>query len=444
MPTELPVVDELLDPIPVAGMPAGIDMRWTPEWDRLKEARRFDDSLETGKWQKRERKIADWRTVRELAASMLRGHTKDLQIAMWLTEANVKLDGFKGLSVGLKLTRELMDRYWGQGLFPSMEDGPEDRSGPFEWLNRKLVDSIREIPITVRNDEGRDYAIIDLEDARRVGSEKSYRSEDGEIDPVRKRAYEQALTDGHISLEMFEAAVSKSDRAAFEELASDFRVAWEEFQALEKSVDEHFGDVAPNLALGRNAMDSIRQAISDILEERRKASPDPTAAVSGVLPGTETAGARAEGEKPPSITMRFNLPIPAGQDVQPSPGHSWEDAENLIRTGQVEKGLAEMMTLAATETTGRSRFLRKLMLAQACLDTQREKLARTILEELAEQIDKFQLEHWESSELVAGVWARICRLYSKTDDADLTDAGRKYYQRLCRLDPWQALKCGEV
>ena len=30
-------------PIPVAGMPAGIDMRWTPEWDRLKEARRFDD-----------------------------------------------------------------------------------------------------------------------------------------------------------------------------------------------------------------------------------------------------------------------------------------------------------------------------------------------------------------------------------------------------------------
>src|SRR5579871_4101115 len=154
MPVALQSIEQLLDPIPVAGMPAGIDMRWTPEWDRLKEARRFDDGLETGRWQKRERKTADWNAVQQQASTLLSERTKDLQLAMWLTEANIKLLGFPGLRDGFRVTRELMTRYWDNGLFPSIEDGPEDRSGPFEWLNNKLVDSIRAIPITARGELG--------------------------------------------------------------------------------------------------------------------------------------------------------------------------------------------------------------------------------------------------------------------------------------------------
>jgi len=100
-----------------------------------------------------------------------------------------------------------------------------------------------------------------------------------------------------------------------------------------------------------------------------------------------------------------------------------------------------MTRLAAGETTGRSRFHRKLLLAQICIDTQRDKVARSILEELAEQIDKFQLENWESSELIAGVWSRLVRIYRQTDESELQDRAAKYYERLCRLDPWQALKC---
>ncbi len=103
-----------------------------------------------------------------------------------------------------------------------------------------------------------------------------------------------------------------------------------------------------------------------------------------------------------------------------------------------------MMRLAANETTGRSRFQRKLLLAEVCLASKRERLARSILEELAEQIDKSQLELWESSELISSVWSRLYRLYKQgSDPADLERAS-KLYQRLCRLDPWQALTCGEV
>ncbi|HKD07252.1 MAG TPA: type VI secretion system protein TssA [Bryobacteraceae bacterium] len=431
--TATPVpVEALLDPIPVAGMPAGMDMRWTREWDRLKEARRFDDGLETGKWQKRETKTADWTTVHDLAASLLREHTKDLQISMWLTEANIKLYGFPGLRDGLHVTRELMQRYWNQGLFPNIEDGPEDRSGPFEWLNSKLVDSIRSIPITARGDSGRDYSLIDLDDARRTGSEKSARDEDGDIDAVKKREFDQLIEKGHISLEMFEFAMQKTSRPACEQLASEYQGAYDEFKQLEKAVDEHFGDVAPNLGLCRNAMEDIRQAVSDILENRRKAFPD-----------AETNAAKemgASGGDSGSVTMRFSLPFSSQQDQSSSAG-SWNEAEQLIRSGEIEKGLAVMTRVAANETTGRSRFHRKLLLAQICIETQRDKVARSILEELAEQIDKFQLENWESSELIAGVWSRIVRIYRQTDESELQDRAAKYYERLCRLDPWQALKC---
>jgi type VI secretion system protein ImpA len=437
-------VDNLLDPVPVAGMPAGIDMRWTPEWDRIKEARRFDDGLETGRWQKRDRKTADWTTVQQLTTDMLRDRTKDLQLSMWLTEANIKLYGFAGLRDGFRVSRELMARYWDDGLFPSMEDGPDDRSGPFEWLNSKLVDSIRAIPITNRAETGRDYSFIDLADARRTGSEKSFRKAEGEFDPIKKRAYDEALAEGHISLEMFERAVADTESAAYEELAADFQQAWEEFKALEKTVDEKFGLVAPNLAACRNALDEMKQAVSDILANKRKTQPNKPATKSVSDPEASRGSAQSVADRGESITMRFPLSISNSSDMAVMTSGSWQEAENLIRSGQTEKGLAEMIRLAASETTGRSRFHRKLLLAEVCMETQRDRLAKSILEELAEQIDRFQLEHWESSELISGVWSQLYRIYKRSGDSDFAERAGKLYERLCRLDPWQALNCGDV
>src|SRR5437660_3558693 len=106
MPTTPLFSESLLDPIP-GGSPAGMDLRWSAEWDRIKEARRADDGLDTGKWAKRERKTANWRLVEEIATSILRTQSKDLQVAMWLTEANLKLYGFAGLADGFRLVNEL-------------------------------------------------------------------------------------------------------------------------------------------------------------------------------------------------------------------------------------------------------------------------------------------------------------------------------------------------
>jgi type VI secretion system protein ImpA len=435
MPTAPLYSDDLLDPIS-ADQPVGSDLRWTPEWDRIREARRADDGLEAGKWAKKDRKVADWRTVQELATALLRQRSKDLQLAMWLTEANLKLHGFPGLRDGLRLTRELIVRYWEKGLYPPMEDGPEDRAGPLQWLNDKLVDVITAIPITKRSDQGTDYSFIDLQDAQRVGSEARWKTPDGDVDDRKKKEYNQAIAEGHISMEMFERALKLTSRRACEELYSDFQQTYAEFKELEKVIDEKFGDEAPVLSACRNALNQIKIELERILERKRMDEPD-----SSVPPATQE---HPDGAATP-VVVRIPIPPPANNPVgRAGVGASWQDAEALIRAGEIDKGLAEMTRHAASETSGRNRFQRKLLLAEVCLAIKRERLARSILEELAEQIEKYQLEFWESTELVGSVWSKLYRLYrhSGTGSSD-SDKANKLYERLCRLDPWQALSCGE-
>ncbi len=116
----------------------------------------------------------------------------------------------------------------------------------------------------------------------------------------------------------------------------------------------------------------------------------------------------------------------------------WEEAEAQIRSGEIDQGLAQMAALAAQETSGRGRFMRKLVLSDVCVTTGRNRMARTLLEELNEQIQEYKLERWESSGLVGAVWSRLYKLYRKSEKSSDQDTASALYGQLCRLDPWQA------
>jgi type VI secretion system protein ImpA len=438
MPTDALLSDDVLDPIS-SDHPAGADLRWTPEWDRIREARRADDDLDAGKWVKKDRKVADWRAVQELAVAALKERTKDLQLALWLTEANMHLHGFIGLRDGLMVTRQLIVRYWDWGLYPSIEDGPEDRAGPLEWLNNKLVDVIGALPITARGDGGPDYSFNNLLDARRVGSESSWRKADGEVDASRKKAYDTEMAAGRISLDQFDEAVKATSRAVYEAFNADFEQAAQNFSELEKTVDEKFGDAAPQLSNCRNIFQDIRIEMGKILDKKRGAEPDRVAGQAAPDGANSSTGNPTAAR---STHSAHELAPSSAAEGRSSSNASWEEAQMLVRSGQVDKGLSRMVQLAATEITGRGRFQRKLLLAEACLASHRPRLGRSILEELAEQIDKLQLETWESSEMICGVWSPLFKLYKQGGDSDAEKA-EKLYERLCRLDPWQALGFGE-
>ena len=84
--------------------------------------------------------------------------------------------------------------------------------------------------------------------------------------------------------------------------------------------------------------------------------------------------------------------------------------------------------------------MRKLALVDVCKAAGRERMARTILEELNKQITEFRLEQWESTALVGGVWSRLYRLYKKSEEGDDQSQAAVLYNQLCHLDPWQAYR----
>jgi TPR repeat protein len=275
--------------------------------------------------------------------------------------------------------------------------------------------------------------LIELREARSVGSESSWNAADGIIDEDRKRAYDTSIAEGRVSMDMFERAIKETKRADYERFHALFEQTYDEFTALEKVVDEKFGEAAPNLAACRSALREIKQEISDILEK----IPVPAAPLVG-------ADGQVAGGSTDPLVVRFPISfsnMPASAEAL---GGSWHEAEMLVYAGQVDKGLAEMTRLAASETSGRNRFKRKLLLAEVCMASRRERLARSILEELAEQIDKFQLDSWETSDLIASVWIKLHKMYKQgVGGPPDGDRANKLYERLCRLDPWQALACSE-
>lgn len=75
--TPLPeLISQLLEPISEQA-PCGQDLRYDPEFDRLRELRREDDtSLPTGVWQS-SIKRAQWPELEKLTTSLLRERSND-------------------------------------------------------------------------------------------------------------------------------------------------------------------------------------------------------------------------------------------------------------------------------------------------------------------------------------------------------------------------------
>ena len=93
----------------------------------------------------------------------------------------------------------------------------------------------------------------------------------------------------------------------------------------------------------------------------------------------------------------------------------------------------------ARQQSGRTRFQRKLQLAQICMMTSHEALAQPILEELARSIETHKLEEWEASDAVAHPLAMLYRCLSKMDGEPAVK--QRLYAQISRLDPVQALEC---
>jgi type VI secretion system protein ImpA len=147
----------------------------------------------------------------------------------------------------------------------------------------------------------------------------------------------------------------------------------------------------------------------------------------------EPSGAAPQAEPP-------KMPV---MDSSRAPG--WQkkfvDAHALaleaMRSGQAQKAVTILQREIERQLSGRGRFQRKMQLAQICIAAGKDAIAQPLLDDIAAAIETHKLEDWEDREMVAG--ALLFLVQSSKKIGGDAKAKQAIFERICRLDPVQAL-----
>jgi len=119
------------------------------------------------------------------------------------------------------------------------------------------------------------------------------------------------------------------------------------------------------------------------------------------------------------------------------PTDAYTQALQALRDGQERKAFEILQQDIARKRSGRERFRRRMQLVEICATTNKPNVAQPILEDLAAAIENHKLDEWEDPGMVASALATLMKMSVKIQ-ADKA-AQQKLFERICRLDPAQAL-----
>jgi type VI secretion system protein ImpA len=291
--------EDLLTPIP-GDNPSGPDVRYDgkfPIYDQVKEARRQDDELAQGDWQ-RERKVADYPRVINLTQEALASKTKDLQLVAWLVDACLRTRGFSGLADGLNVCHGLVGNFW-ETLNPPLEDGDEEpRMAHLDWIGSALEIPLKSVPITR---EGFDW--FKYKESRLVGYEDQVKGD------KEKKLRAQRLAEGKLTPDAFDKAFAETPKVFYAQAERDLDRCLQALSDLDELCGQKFISSPPTFGKLRNALQEVRHVIHALLEMKRETEPDPVEEVapapSALSVGVE-AGPGAPGPAAAS-TISFSV-----------------------------------------------------------------------------------------------------------------------------------------
>lgn len=143
-------IQRFLQPISDA-MPSGDDIEHEAIFEQINQARESDEGTFADEAWENGARSADWIEVSRLCQQVLTSHSKDLQVACWLTQAQGALHGLQGMSAGIALITGLLTEFWST-LWPPLSDDPNDgiemRSSRLQWLDKVLSKQLDELPLT--------------------------------------------------------------------------------------------------------------------------------------------------------------------------------------------------------------------------------------------------------------------------------------------------------
>lgn len=251
----------LLNPISKDN-PCGESLRYSEIYDQIREARREDnDNLPQGVW-KTEIKKADWDQVDRLCQEALENRTKDLQIAAWLTEAYLHLEGMGGLVRGLELILELTRNFW-ETIHPQIEaSGIELRLIPYEWMNRHLSEKCQYSLISMPADRAHlPKRLIDFNEAQRL--EMVSKKTTSHDDPQSSESSPESLNKISLSIE-------QTPTAFYEYMNENCALSLKRIVELEIELRSHLQEEAPTFYRLKEKIEALQRFAGHILKTRGK------------------------------------------------------------------------------------------------------------------------------------------------------------------------------
>jgi type VI secretion system protein ImpA len=219
-----------------AGDPAYVELGVAAEW---KEAKYVGDKEVSPAL------APDWQKVKETGGALL-AVSKDLRIAKHYVAALAHTEGLAGFAAGVRLLRDLLDRYW-EALHPALE-GPQDdwRRNLVMELNaeRGALAGLRAAPIAESRRIGR-FSVHDIEVL------------DGTAAPA-----ENAVAPPQ---ELLREAIRDSDAAGSALRLESSRQALEDLKAIQAVFRQHQPSLAPEFPVAEKLLRRTQQLLADAL-----------------------------------------------------------------------------------------------------------------------------------------------------------------------------------
>jgi type VI secretion system protein ImpA len=420
-------LETFLTPIPGSN-PSGEDLRYTPVYDQIKEAKREDDQLDRGEWHT-EIKRANWPQTLAICSDALIQKTKDLQIAAWFTEALLHQHGFSGLAFGLRLMSKLISDYW-DSLYPEIEDGDLDfRIGPLTYINEKLPHGVYQVPLCDPN-HTKGFGYYAWEEARIVGA-------DSGLDKEQKERRKQLIGEGKISAEDFRAAVNKGSFNFYSELRDQLTQCSELLGDLDTIVTRQFYSDPPGFTKLSEALASCLRVIKKFYSEKKKSEvvdldrddfeqetkPEHLEAYDDGDDMVMEVGMRTDR------SSRQN----AISDISAEEKNIWRKVAARAGNGHLKGALDELMAAAALAPSVRQKNRYLLLVSKLCIRAGRYDLAMPIAEQLYELIESLELEKWEHPAWIADVIETLYRCLENDSDGQ-SERAAQLFQKLCTLN----------
>lgn len=261
-------LDAMLQPVSDEA-PSGESLRYSGLYDEIAEARRADKDVDQGEWQT-EIKVADYRKVVALAVPALTEKAKDLQIAVWLSEALIKMHNFAGLRDSLTLVAGLQDNFW-DTLHPEIDEGDmEGRANAIAWLDVQGALAVRSCALTA----GPGYGFSDWQDAKRFDFPENLEMLDEETQAKFYDLKQQAEKENRVTSDKWRSAANQTRRAFCEQTVFTIDECWTAFTELNRVIEEKYDrNQMPGLSGLKKALDEVQEQAKKLLERKRAEEP---------------------------------------------------------------------------------------------------------------------------------------------------------------------------